>query len=356
MKFFRKYAHTILFLVGLIYMFFIVINSVIEHIILRWGAQNLLFSTSYHLFSYMTFTWYQSLNIFWIMIYVLLIIVTFPRNMASNKTDEIIPLTIGFLIGCYLTPIVSIITGRVTFRLISYIEHISIIALLLLLIFYARKSFSFTKKESNRMKFVFLGIASLTFLYRFISWNLIGGHSSIYGYSLLGGLLISGILIFVILNKETIEVNQSKDALLYGSFKLVIIASIVYFLKFATNYWLPGLGGLNLIFVPIEISMRTLFIHMLALCFYSWIIFRSIFNVYNIRKAYYAISIALPVMWIIFGLLSIHIYPGYFIFSIPVYSMIIFGFVLLYKDISFLINERRWNLQLKQTIELTQYN
>ncbi|MBU1143673.1 MAG: hypothetical protein KKH92_08535 [Firmicutes bacterium] len=70
MRFFRKYAHTILFALGLSYMFFTMIRTTIEQISNRWGGQNLIFSTINHLFSYMTFQWYQSVNVFWVFAFI----------------------------------------------------------------------------------------------------------------------------------------------------------------------------------------------------------------------------------------------------------------------------------------------
>ncbi len=356
MKFIRKYAHTILFAIGLFYMFFIMIKSTIELAVSILGEPNILFPIFDHIFDYMTFQGYQPVNIFWIIAFIVLIVATYPKKLAANKFQELIPIAIGFIIGFNLIRMIGYPNNHLYFSMLSYIESISIILLLGFLVFYSRRFFSLSAKQNVRMKIIFLGIASISLIYRLISWNLIGGNSSLIGYSLIGGLLISGILLFVLLNKEVIEESTSNNSLIYGSLKLLSIAFIVYALYFSTFDRTPGNYLTTLIYVPIEYSIRVLLIRIASLFLYAWIILRSIFRIYDIRRAWLTTSVILPVLWIGFALSAILILNLNILFNFPLFFLITFGIVMVYRDVRSYVQEKRWEVQLKNSIEIHQYN
>ena len=356
MSFIRKYAHTILFAIGLSSMFFTMISSTIEHVSNNWGGQNLFFSTINHIFSYMTFQWYQSVNIFWAFAFILLIIATYPKKLEANKLEELIPIAIGFIVGYNLIRMIGYPDNQFYFYMYGYIEPISIILLLGFLVFYSCRFFSLSAKQNIRIKFAFVGIASISLVYRLISWNLIGGNSSLIGYSLIGGLLISGVLLFVLLNKEVIEESASNHSLIYGSLKLMSIAIAIYALYFATYSRTQGNYLTTSIYIPIEYSIRVLLIRVASLFLYAWILLRSIFRLYDIRRTWLITSVILPVLWIGFSLSAILILNLNMLFNFPLLVLLIFGIVIVYADVRSYVKEKRWEIQLKKTIEMHQHN
>ena len=356
MKFIRKYAHTVLFSLGLFYMFFTMIGTTIELVVSILGEANILFPIFDHLFNYMTFQWYQQVNIFWVFVFILLIVATYPKKLTANKFQELIPIAIGFLVGFNLIRMIGYPNNHLYFSMLGYIESISIILLLGFLVYYSSRFFSLSAKQNIRMKIVFLGIASIAFIYRLISWNLIGGNSSVIEYSLIGGFLISGILLFVLLNKEVIDESTSNNSLIYGSLKLLSISIAVYALYFATYSRTPGNYLTTLIYIPIEYSIRVLLIRITSLFLYAWIILRSIFRIYEVRRAWLITSVILPVLWIGFAISAILILNLNILFNFPLFILIIFGIVMVYADVRSYIKEKRWEIQLKQTNQLHQYN
>ncbi|MBU1142378.1 MAG: hypothetical protein KKH92_01900 [Firmicutes bacterium] len=284
-----------------------------------------------------------------------MIIATFPKKLAACKFEELIPIAIGFIVGFNLIRLIGYPDNHLYLSMHSYIEPISIIILLVFLVFYSRRFFSLSAKQNFKMKIIFLGIASIALIYRLISWNLIGGNFSIIGYSLIGGLLISGVLLFILLNQEVIEESTSKNSLIYSSIKLMCIAVVVYALYLSSFSRLSGNYLTTLILIPIEYEIRVLLIRIAALFLYVWIILRSIFNIYSMRRAWLTTSIVIPILWIVFALSAILIVNSQVIFNIPLFSIIIFGIVMIYTEVRSSIQEKRWEIQFKETIEMNQH-
>lgn len=352
MQFVRKYTHVALLILGLLFLFIGIFMSTRFFFINNWGRNPFFLLLLIHLSSYMEYSFFVSPNFYWIAIYTLLIVATYPKEMKSRKIEELVFIAIGFLIGYNLSSVVNNSSIEFFQVMIRLIEPLSIILILVLLIVYVRHSGGLTKRKMIIFKFTSLMIALMTFIYRLIYWNFILGYQSIYWISVQGGILIVGVMIFIFLNRNHIEINTSRKSLYNGLWMITAIPFVIYALRIATLYKYSNTSGFPLIYLPFEYTMYVLYIHILAFCFYIWVICRSIFNLFDMRKSLFVSSIVLPIGWVVFGFLAIFVFQNYWLYSVPIYLMIIIGLFILYHDVKLIINHRRWLIQQKEIIGL----
>ncbi|MDI6453122.1 hypothetical protein [Peloplasma aerotolerans] len=353
MQFIRKYTHVILLILGLLLLFIGVFMSSRLFIINNWGRNQFFILLLTHLSSYMEYSFFVSPNFYWIAIYTLLIVATYPKEMESCKIEELVFIAIGFLIGYNIFSALNIPNVGILQVMIRLIEPLSIVLILVLLIVYVRHSDYLSKRKMIIFKFTSLMIALMTFIYRLIYWNFILGYQSIYWISVQGGILIIGVMIFIFLNRDHIEINTSKKSLYNGLWMITAIPFVMYALRIATLYKYPNTNGFPLIYLlPIEYTIHVFYIHLLAFCFYMWVICRSVFNLFSMRKSLLVISIVLPASWVVFGFLAVFIFQNYWLYSIPIYLMIIIGLFILFNDLKLIINYKRRSIQQKEIIEL----
>lgn len=355
MKFIGKYAHTTILLFGLFFILIQIIAYTLESSrLVGWQMHGAFVSTMFLLTSNVGIGWDHFVNFFWVAIFILLIIATFPNKMTTKKTEELLPLAIGFLVGNYLMYIIGYPVNY-RFYLVFLIEAISIIMLIVLYMVYTRSSFLMTYKQRLRMKIIFVLFALFMPVYRFIFWNLVRGESSLFAYSILGGVLILGIVTHVFMNKETVEVNSSPQSIYFGLLKSMGLAAIVYILFLAPINRLPDIFSFWTREDTYYSDLRVLYVESATIAFYSWIILRSVFDAFNMKKSRLTISLILPIIWISFSIASIYIFTNYWVFTVPMYALIAFGVGMLYHLIRSMIQEKRWEIQLKETIELNHY-